>query len=41
MVVLYRSADTAVHWESLQRDWIIHKCFIDFPPVVHLQLKVG
>ena len=39
MVVMGRSAGTVVHWESLQRDWIIQKCCVDFPPVV--QLKVS
>ena len=39
MVVVCRSAGTAVHWESLQRDWIIQKCGV-VHPVVQLQLKV-
>ena len=29
MVVVCRSAGTAVHWESLQSDWIIQKCCVD------------
>ena len=41
MVVACLSAGTAVHWEFLQRDWIIQKYCVDFPPVVQLQLKVG
>ena len=41
MVVVCRSAGTVVHLESLQRDWIMQKCCVDFPPVVKLQLKVG
>ena len=41
MGVACQSAGTAVHWESLQRGWIIQKCCVDFPPVVKLQLKVG
>ena len=41
MAVVCQSAGTAVHWESLQRDWMIQKCCVDFPPVVKLQLKVG
>ena len=41
MALVCLSAGTAVHWESLQRDWIIQKCCVDFPPVVQLQLKVG
>ena len=44
MAVVYPSpdtADTAAHWELLQRDWIIQKCCADFPPVVKVQLKVG
>ena len=40
MVVACLSVDIAVHLESLQRDWIIHKCSVDFPPVELLQLKV-
>ena len=40
MVVVCRSAGTVVQWESLQRDCIIQKCCVDFPPVVMLQLKV-
>ena len=39
MVVVCPSDGTVVHWELLQRDWIIKKCFVDFPPVVKLQLK--
>ena len=41
MVVVCQSAGTAIHWVSLQRDWIFRKCCVDFPPVVKLQLKVG
>ena len=41
MVVVCRSAGTAVHWELLIRDWIIQKCCVEFPPDVRLQLKVG
>ena len=41
MVVVSQSAGTAVHWESLQRDWIIQKCRIEFPSVVKVELKVG
>ena len=41
MVVVCRSAGTVVHWELLQRDWIIQKCCVEFSPVVKLQLKVG
>ena len=41
MVVVCWYAGTVVHWESLQRNWIIQKCCVDFPPVVKLQLKVG
>ena len=41
MVVVCQSAGTVVHWESLQRDWIIQKCCVEFPPVGKLQLKVG
>ena len=41
MVVVCRSAGTVVHRELLQRDWIIQKCCVDFPPVVKLQLNVG
>ena len=41
MAVLCPSADTAAHWESLQRDWIIQKCCADVPPVVKVQLNVG
>ena len=37
MVVVCRSAGTAVHWESLQRDLIIQKCCVDVPPVVQMQ----
>ena len=40
MVVECLSVDTAAHWESPQRDWIIMKCCVDFPPAVQLQLKV-
>ena len=39
IVVVCQSTGTAVHWESLQRDWIIEKCCVDFPPVVKLQMK--
>ena len=28
MVVVCQSLGTAVHWESLQRDWIIQKCCV-------------
>ena len=41
MVVVCRSAGTVVHWELLQRDWIIQKCCVNFPPVMKLQLEVG
>ena len=41
VVVVCRSAGTVLHRESLQRDLIIKKCCVDFPPVVKLQLKVG
>ena len=41
MAVVCQSAGTTVHRESLQRDWIIQKCCVDFHPVVKLQLKVG
>ena len=41
MAVVCRSAGTIAHWEYLQRDWIILKCCVDFPPVVKLQLNVG
>ena len=41
LVAVCRSAGTVVHSESLERDCIIHKCCVDFPPVVKLQLKVG
>ena len=41
MVVACLSAGTAIHFKSLQRDWIIQKCCVDFPPVLQLQLKVG
>ena len=41
MVVVHQSAGIVVHWESLQRDWIIQNCGVDFLPVVTLQLKVG
>ena len=41
MAVVCPSADAEVHWELLQRDWIIQKCCSDFPPAVKLQLKVG
>ena len=41
MVMACRSAGTAVHWESLQSDWIIQKCCVDFPLIMKLQLKVG
>ena len=30
MAVVCQSDGTAVHWESLQRDWIIQKCCVDF-----------
>ena len=36
MAVVCRSAGTAVHWQSLQRDLIIQKCCVDFPPIVKL-----
>ena len=41
LVAVCRSAGTVVHSESLERDCIIHKCCVDFPPIVKLQLKVG
>ena len=41
IVVVCQSAGTAPLWESIQRDWIIQKCCVDFPPVVQLQRKVG
>ena len=43
MAMVCRSASTVstlgIH--LLQRDWMIQKCCVDFPPVVKLQLKVG
>ena len=41
MVVVCLSAGTVVHLESHQRDRRNQKCYIEFPPVVKLQLKVG
>ena len=41
MFVVCQSSSTVVHWESLQRDWIIQKCCVDFHPIVKLQLKMG
>ena len=40
MVVECGSSGIVIHWELLQRDWIIQKCCVEFPPGVKLQLKV-
>ena len=37
MAEVSQSAGTVVHCELLQRDWIIQKCCVEFPPVVKLQ----
>ena len=41
MIVVCRSAGTVVHWESLQRDWIIQRCCVDFPPNGELTVFLG
>ena len=41
MIVVCLSAGPVVHWKSIIRDWIIQKRYVEFPPVVKLQLKVG